>query len=345
MKIISWNATRRCDLNCLHCYRDAGEEASRELTTGEGKKLLDEIKKCGFQIMVFSGGEPLMREDIFDLIAYSSQIGLRPVLGTSGTMITPEVARKLKRAGALRLGISLDSVHPEVHDNFRQTPGSFDKAMKGMENCKAEGLEFQIHTTIVKQNQQEFEAIADLAVELGAEAHHIFFLVPTGRGEAIEDEALGRKAYEAQLQKIMEKQKQLDIELKPTCAPQFMRIAATKDMPLRFTRGCLAGTSYCCITPVGDVNPCPYLPLKVGNVLDMPFDKIWQESEIFTRMRTLEIGGKCSKCEYLDICSGCRARAYYYHGDYMAEDPWCLYQPGEKSKGTGEDMSSGISMG
>ncbi|OWZ82876.1 putative heme d1 biosynthesis radical SAM protein NirJ2 [Natranaerobius trueperi] len=325
--LVSWNTTSSCHLRCKHCYREAGEKETRELTTEEGKRLLDEVKRAGFKIMIFSGGEPLARGDIYELIEHAKLIGLRPVLGTSGTTITRDVAKKLKEAGALRLGISLDSIRPEVHDEFRQTVGSFNDAITGMKNCKAEGLDFQIHTTIVEQNVEEFEEITDFAVELGAKAHHVFFLVPTGRAKDIETEAIRQKQYEQLLHRIMDKQKQVDIELKPTCAPQFMRIASMKGLDMRFTRGCLAGTSYCCITPNGDVNPCPYLPEKVGNVLETPFDEIWENSDMFKELRTLDFGGKCGDCDYLEKCSGCRARAYYYYNkDYLAQDPWCLYK-------------------
>ena len=332
--IISWNTTKRCHLKCQHCYRDAGEQETRELTTQEGKQLIEEIHKAGFKILIFSGGEPLLREDIYELVAHASHLGLRPVLGTAGTTITRGIARKLKASGALRLGISLDSVRPEVHDAFRQTPGSFREAIQGMKNCRAEGLDFQIHTTIVEQNDHEFEAITDFAVELGARAHHVFFLVPTGRAVNIEKEGIRRKQYEQLLHRIMDKQQEVEIELKPTCAPQFMRVAEMKGLNMRFTRGCLAGTAYCCITPGGDVNPCPYLPYKVGNVLETPFDQIWAQSEMFNELRSMKFSGKCGECDYLKTCSGCRARAYYYTDkDYMAEDPWCLYQPREKVQG------------
>ena len=333
MKLISWNTTRKCHLKCKHCYRDAGEVEDRELSFKEGKNLLKEIKKAGFNLIIFSGGEPLLREDIFDLVKYASSLGLRPVFGTTGTTITTEIARDLKAAGALRMGISLDSKGPQLHDKFRQVEGSFDQAIKGMENCRSQGLEFQVNTTIVDQNYEEFEAITDLAVKLGATAHHVFFLVPTGRAIDIEEEALRKKKYEKLLNRILDKQKEVDIELKPTCAPQFMRVARTKNIDMRFSRGCLAGTSYCCITPNGDVNPCPYLPLKAGNVLETSFSEIWNTSKVFEELRSEKLKGKCGICDYLSICSGCRARAYYYSdGDYMAEDPWCLYKPPMKRK-------------
>ncbi len=335
--LISWNTTRQCHLRCRHCYRDAGEKDERELSTAEGRKLLHEIALCGFKIIIFSGGEPLLREDILELTAHARNLGLRPVFGTTGTTITPEIARELKKAGAVRLGISLDSAAEEVHDELRQVPGSWHRALEGMENCRLEGLEFQVHTTVVEKNYGEIESITDLSVEIGAAAHHVFFLVPTGRARDMEEEALRQRKYEKMLHRILEKQKEVPIELKPTCAPQFMRIAAVKGLEMRFSRGCLAGTAYCCITPGGDVNPCPYLPLKAGNVLEVPFQRIWRESAIFNRLRSETLGGKCGRCRYRDICSGCRARAHYYEGDYMAGDPWCLYRAPLKEKAVGPD--------
>jgi len=331
--IISWNTTWECHLKCKHCYRDAGAKREDELSTVEGKKLIDEIAQAGFKILILSGGEPLLREDIFELTAYAKAVGLRPVFGTTGTTITPEIAEKLKEAGAQCIGISLDSIDSQVHDEFRQVTGSWQAAVDGMKNCLAVGLPFQIHTTVVDKNYHEFEAITDFAVEVGAVAHHVFFLVPTGRALDMEAEALREKQYEQLLHRILKKQKEVPIELKPTCAPQFMRIARQMGMEMRFSRGCLAGTAYCCILPNGEVHPCPYLPKKVGNVKEKPFTEIWRTAEMFNQFRSDQFGGKCGTCDHKDVCSGCRARAYYYSdGDVMAEDPWCLYRRGRANE-------------
>ena len=331
--IISWNTTWECHLKCKHCYRDAGAKREDELSTVEGKKLIDEIAQAGFKILILSGGEPLLREDIFELTAHAKAVGLRPVFGTTGTTITPEIAAALKEAGAMCIGISLDSIHPAVHDEFRQVPGSWQAAVDGMKNCQAVGLPFQIHTTVVDRNYHEFEAITDLAVAMGAVAHHVFFLVPAGRALDMEAEALREKQYEQLLHRILKKQQQVPIELKPTCAPQFMRIARQMGMEMRFSRGCLAGTAYCCVLPNGEVHPCPYLPKKVGNVRERPFTEIWHTAEMFNRFRSDQFGGKCGICQHKDVCSGCRARAYYYSdGDVMSEDPWCLYRRGRANE-------------
>ncbi len=327
--IISWNTTWACHLKCKHCYRDAGEKREGELSTAEGKKLLEEIARAGFKILILSGGEPLLREDIFELTACAASLGLRPVFGTTGTTITGAVAARLKGAGAARIGISLDSAAAPLHDAFRQVPGAFDSALSGMEACRRAGLPFQIHTTVMEHNYHEFEKITDLAVRMGAAGHHVFFLVPTGRGKDIEEEALREKRYEQLLHRILRKQKEVELELKPTCAPQFMRIARQMGLEMRFTRGCLAGSAYCCILPNGVVHPCPYLPLPVGDVRERPFDRIWREAAVFQELRRDELGGKCGECKYKPVCGGCRARAFYYTGgDYMAEDPWCLYRRG-----------------
>lgn len=327
--IISWNTTWECHLKCKHCYRNAGAKKSDELSTEEGKKLLEEIAKAGFKILILSGGEPLLRPDIYELTEYAHSLKMRPVFGTTGTTITEEVAKKLKKAGAARIGISLDSATAPLHDQLRQVPGSFDAALQGMAACQAVDLPFQVHTTVIEGNYHEFEAITDLSIQKGALGHHVFFLVPTGRGKDMEEEAIREKQYEQLLHRILKKQQKVDIELKPTCAPQFMRIAKQMGLSMRFSRGCLAGTAYCCILPNGEVHPCPYLPLRVGQVKEMPFDRIWREAKIFQDLRADELGGKCGTCNYKKVCGGCRARAYFYtDNDYMAEDPWCLYRKG-----------------
>jgi len=311
---------------CGHCYRDAGARAEDELNTEEGKALLDEIAKAGFKIMIFSGGEPFMRSDIIELVEYARSLGLRPVFGTNGTLITKEIAQKLKDAGTMGVGISLDSMDKEKHDKLRVYQSAWDEAVRGMINCKEVGLPFQIHTTVMDWNQHEVLDITDFAVELGAVAHHIFFLVPTGRGKNIEEESLRAEQYEELLTNIMKKQQEVKIELKPTCAPQFMRIAKEMGMDLRFGRGCLAGTSYCIIGPKGKVQPCAYMDMEIGNVRETPFSEIWANSEVFKNLRTLDYSGGCGSCRYKKACGGCRARAAFYNdGDYMAEEPWCLY--------------------
>ncbi len=330
---LSWNVTNQCNMLCEHCYRDAGSRLDDELNTEEGKKLIREIKAAGFQMMIFSGGEPLMRPDLFELGAYAKEQGLRPVLGTNGTLIDRAMAEGLKKAGFLAAGISIDSLDAQKNDGFRKLENALKLTLQGIENLKAVGMSFQIHTTVMDWNVGELEDIVDFAVDIGARAYHVFFLVPTGRGANIEEEALRAAEYERTLARLMEKQKRVSIEIKPTCAPQFMRIADKKGLDLRFSKGCLAGVSYCIISPRGFVQPCAYLDMPLGNVRETPFDEIWRDNPILKELRTLEYKGKCGICEYRDKCGGCRARAYYYSGgDYMAEDGGCLYRPAEARK-------------
>ncbi|WP_297424022.1 putative heme d1 biosynthesis radical SAM protein NirJ2 [Clostridium sp.] len=324
--IISWNTTNRCNLKCSHCYRDSGMELKGELTTKEAKMLIDQIVKANFKIMIFSGGEPLMRADIFELINYASKAGLRPVLGTNGTLISEKMAQKLKDAGISAVGISLDSLDASKHNSFRGNEKAFRDTILAMKNCRDLGIRFQVHTTVMDWNKDEVISLTDFSVAMGAAAHHIFFLVPTGRGKNISDELLSPKKYEELLTSIMKKQNEVNIEIKPTCAPQFVRIAENLGIDSRFKRGCIAGTSYCIINPMGDVQACAYLTETAGNVKEKPFDEIWKSSELFNNLRTQEYNGICNSCKSKKNCGGCRARAAYYNdGDYMSSDRICIF--------------------
>ena len=324
--IVSWNTTNACNMYCDHCYRDAGSKAAEELTTAEAKTMLEQIARAGFKIMIFSGGEPLLRPDLLELVAYANKLSLKPVFGTNGTLLTSKTVSELKESGARGMGISLDSLDSEKHDSLRRKPGAWQGAVQGMRNCRQMGLPFQLHTTVMEWNSSELEELTDFAVQEGAQAHHIFFLVPTGRAVSIEEKSLRAEAYEELIARIMKKQQTVDLELKPTCAPQFMRIARQMGMDIRFTRGCLAGIAYCIISPTGQVQPCAYLDLPLGDVRQTPFDQIWRDNEVLHKLRSLDYQGKCGNCNFKKICGGCRARASYYHGGaYMAEEPWCLY--------------------
>lgn len=223
--IVSWMTTNKCNLKCEHCYQDAADCDSRELTTVEGKAMIEQIARAGFKIMIFSGGEPLMRDDIFELVAHAAAQGLRPVFGSNGTLITDEVARKLKEAGACSMGISIDSLDAAKHDAFRGVEGAHADTLAGIEACKRAGLDFQIHTTVVNWNRDEICDITDFAQSIGAVNHSIFFLIPVGRGKYIEETSLKVLENEALLQDIMRKAADVDIDVKPTCAPQFTRVA------------------------------------------------------------------------------------------------------------------------
>ena len=325
--LVSWMTTNECNLKCEHCYQDADVKQARELNTAEGKKLIDEIARAGFRVMIFSGGEPLMRPDIYELVEHAVSRGLHPVFGTNGTLITREVAQRLKDAGARALGISVDSLDAEKHDRFRGLENAHRLTLEGIENCKAVGLPFQIHTTVVDWNRSEICAITDFAQEVGAKAHYIFFLIPVGRGKLIQEtQALQVRENEELLEAIMLKQKEVDIDVKPTCAPQFERVAEQLGVPTRFTRGCLAGLTYCVVGSEGIVRPCAYMTEEAGDVRQQPFDEIWETSPVFQRLRTQEYSGSCGSCDYKQKCGGCRARAAYYHeGDILAQDDYCAH--------------------
>lgn len=344
-KLISWNITLRCNLRCVHCYIDAREKASKkELSTDEGKLLIDQIAEVSRPIIVLSGGEPLLRDDVFELARYGTERGLRMSMGTNGTLITDQTARKLKSAGIKKVAISLDSSTPERHDEFRGVKGSWRRAIKGIEACKRNNIDVQINTTITQQNCDDVEDMILLAEKLGASAFHPFFLVPTGRGRKIED--ISPVMYEKMIRDVLEKGTKYNLNVRPTCAPQFMRIAEQMGLELKHqVRGCIAGLSYCRIYPTGEVTPCPYLPIKLGNIRERTFKEIWFNSGVLKTLRDFNnLKGKCGVCEYREVCGGCRARAYGLTsnfldvcgdlheptgltGDYLAEEPWCTYQP------------------
>ena len=324
--IVSWMTTNQCNLKCVHCYQDAEEVDERELSTAEAKKMIGEIARAGFKIMIFSGGEPLLRPDIYELVAHAASCGLRPVFGTNGTLITDEVAVRLKEAGAAAMGISVDSLDPARHDKFRGLANAYDLTMAGIEACKEAGLPFQLHTTVVDWNRDEVCAITDFAEQIGAVAHYIFFLIPVGRGVYIQETSLEVLENEALLREIMAKSAEVSIDVKPTCAPQFTRVAKQLGVDTRFSRGCLAGLTYCVVGSEGLVRPCAYMTEEAGDVRMQPFDEIWKTSPVFERLRTQAYAGACGTCDYRCGCGGCRARAAYYHdGDILAQDDYCAH--------------------
>ena len=341
--LISWNTTFSCNLRCSHCYIDARKGSSDELTTEEGKKLINQIVEISKPVLILSGGEPLLRKDIFELAQYATEKGLKVAIGTNGTLITVDAAEKLKKAGVRKVAISLDSTVPEKHDEFRGVKGAWKDAVRGIEACRKVGLGLQINTTVTQQNYDEIDDIITLAQNLGATSFHLFFLVPTGRAQKMND--ISPDKYEKMLKDVIAKRLKHELEVKPTCAPQFMRIAAQEGVKLRWGRGCIAGLSYCRIYPTGEVTPCPYLPVKVGNIRERSFKEIWFNSEVLNNLRDFSnLKGKCGICEFQAVCGGCRARAYgltsdfvdvcgglraptELKGDYLAEEPWCPYQP------------------
>ncbi len=349
-RIISWNTTFKCNLKCTHCYMDAQERESKdELTTEEGKMLIDQIVEVSKPVLVLSGGEPLLREDIFELAKYASDKGLRVGLGTNAIGIDDEVAVRLKNCGAGSVAISLDSSNPEIHDKFRGMSGAWEGAIEGIKASLRNGLRVQFNTTVTQENFDDIENILTLGEELGVKMVQLFFLVPTGRGMEVED--VSPVMYEKMIRQVLQKHTGREMTVRPTCAPQFMRIGDQMGLDMsQWTRGCIAGISYCRVYPEGEITPCPYLPIKLGNIRKIPFKEIWENSEVLISMRDFEnLKGRCGICEYKAKCGGCRARAYglssnfieacgglhepqALEGDYLLEEPWCTYVPGHIRK-------------
>jgi AdoMet-dependent heme synthase len=265
---------------------------------------------------------------------------LRMVMATNGTLVDEPTARKMMESGIQRVSISIDGQDAQSHDAFRSEPGAFAGAMRGINALKSAGMEFQINTTITSVNLHQIKDIYNLALKLGAAAHHIFLLVPTGRGRDLARQTITAADYEETLQWFHQESLTCEIQLKATCAPHYFRIMhqnKIKDArPQKkagghfheSTRGCLGGISFCFISHVGQVQPCGYLELNCGNVQNQSFAGIWEGSEVFQNLRDYsKYGGKCGRCEFIKVCGGCRARAYEATGDYLAEEPLCLYEP------------------
>jgi len=343
--VVSWNVTRKCNLKCSHCYINATkQELKNELNTEEGKNLIDQICEVSRPLLILSGGEPLLRPDIYEFVRYGASKGLKMGLGSNGSLIDAAAAKQLKEAGIETVSISLDSHIPEQHDEFRGVSGSWEKAVNAIKALQQNGVLVQVNTTLTQQNYDQIDDIMALAENIGVENFHLFFLVPTGRGVKMAD--ISPAQYENMIKTTFAKVAKHRLNVRPSCAPQFMRIA--KDMGLdmsRWIRGCLAGLYYCRVYPNGDVTPCPYLPIKLGNVRETSFKDIWFHSDMFKTLRDFDaLKGKCGVCEHRVVCGGCRARAYGLSsdfidycgdlhepteakGDYLTEDPWCVYQP------------------
>lgn len=331
--LVSWNLTRRCNLRCVHCYLDASARASDqdELTTAEGRDFIDQLANfCPGAMLVFTGGEPLLRSDLNELIAYAAQNGLLPVLGTNGLLLTAERVQNLTESGLAAVGISLDSVDPQQHDDFRGMQGAWRKTVSGIEACQQQGLAVQIHTTATRANHKKIDQLIAFAADHNAVAFHLFFLVCTGRGQQMTD--ITPAEYSVALSALVAAQGEYQGQMliRARCAPHFRRLAYSRNTELAASSaGCMAGTSYCRISPVGEITPCPYLPLSVGNLRNDSLADIWETAPIFNQLRQPILTGRCGVCEFGALCGGCRARAYSVNDDIMAEDPWCDYQHGE----------------
>ncbi len=341
LRMVAWELTRGCNLACVHC-RASSERGpyAGELSTEECLRVMDQIAFVSKPIIILTGGEPLLRSDVFNLARYGSNKGFRMVMATNGTLITEEAIREMKSSGIQRISVSLDGPDAMTHDAFRKVNGAFEGSLHGIEIARKGGLEFQINTTITQSNLHLIAEILRLAVALGAVAHHIFLLVPTGRGKELKDQGISAQDYEKTLHWFYDQRNQVPLQLKATCAPHYYRILrqrakkeGKKILSQRegldaTTRGCLGGLSFCFISHIGQVQPCGYLEVNCGNVKEKRFQEIWTSSQVFQNLRNTDgYQGKCGKCEFRKVCGGCRARAYESLGDYMAEEPYCIYEP------------------
>jgi AdoMet-dependent heme synthase len=364
LRLVFWETTKACNLSCRHC-RAVPQKAlgPTELRTAEALDLIDQIAEVAKPVLVLSGGEPLFRPDLFDIGAYGVESGFRMALATNGTLVTGRVAAHIADAGFARVAISLDGARPDTHDRFRGLFGSHALALRGLHALRDEGVSVQINSTIAKHNVAELPGLLDLALEIGADALHLFMLVPVGCGlEIAPAEMLPADEYERVLHWFDEQSKTCPIDLKATCAPHYYRIRAqrleddrlhgdttatfiapgtkAKAAPMllnggghgqhlsAMTRGCLAGTSVCFVSNEGDVYPCGYLPVSAGSTRGLRFKDIWNESPVFRQLRDPEaLDGKCGDCRYQALCGGCRARAYAATGSFLAEEPFCTYWP------------------
>ena len=332
LRMVAWEVTRSCNLACSHCRASSKYGAHPdELTTAECFNLIDEIASLSKPIIILTGGEPLLRKDVFEIAEYGKNKGLTMVMAPNGTLLDDGNIRKIMGSGIKRISVSLDGPDAASHDDLRQVPGAFKQACDGIGRARKAGLEFQINTTVTKRNIGLLPEIMKLAKDLGAKAHHIFLLVPTGRAKEMVDEELSPGEYEEALRFLAREKKSSPLEIKVTCAPHFNRILLQEHSDMASSlrgRGCMAGVSFCFISHLGDLQPCGYLEVKSGNVRDSGFKKAWLESEVFNNLRDWsKYKGKCGVCEFKSVCAGCRARAYAKYKDYLKEEPYCTYEP------------------
>jgi len=356
LRLLFWETTIKCNLSCAHCRRvELNEAAGKDLSTAQAKELIEQLADLGkrqpfMPILVFSGGEPLCREDLFELVGRAKSLGIVPALATNGTLIDATVAGMIKDNGIARVAVSLDGATAEVHDKMRQLEGSFERAVEGIGHLRDKNVPFQVNITLTRHNAGQLEDTYELAKSLGAVALHVFMLVPVGCGQALaETDMLSPEQYEEKMLEICRLDGLGQLQMKVTCGPHYERVIrqeglhksrmaaghSSGNVPGRHghkgvSKGCLAGLGVLFVGHQGDVFPCGYLPVKCGNVLEDKLSEIWYNNEDLARMRDSNaLEGKCGVCGYRQVCGGCRGRAYAATGNYMAEEPFCAYIPPE----------------
>ena len=332
-----WEVTLACNLRCIHCHASSGTPSPDELTTEEGFRLLDELAKVReFRMLVITGGEPLVRKDIFDLLAHGKELGFSYVIATNATLITEETAFRLKENGVSGVAVSLDAPVSSIHNMIRNHERAFELAIRGIKNAKRAGLVIQVNFTAMDYNLHTLEGTIDLVNDIGADIMLVYQLVPVGRGRNIRDASLGRERNKRLYEIITRKQRDSRTIVKPVAMPQYWSymIKSNGDNGLlrgigkAFFHGCTAGRGLVYIKANGDVWPCPFVEVRAGNVREEPFTKIWREAEVFKNLRNRKetLKGKCGTCKFNEICGGCRGRALALTGDYLGEDPYCFLE-------------------
>ncbi len=331
-----WEVTGACNLRCIHCHAVSGQAAPDELTTDEGKRLIDMIAaNSEFRTLIYTGGEPLVRPDIFELFRHSQKAGLANIIATNGTLIDEEMAFKLKDHGVVCNAISIDAANPDIHDMVRNKPGSFDLALRAIEATKKAGILLQINTTAMEYNIPDLSELIDFVDNCGAGIMLMYQLVAVGRGEKIEKATLKKAANQYLSELIALKQKTANTIIEPVASPQYWPYLLKKNgihdglmlkLAGKVFHGCAAGRGFVYVKANGDVWPCPFVELSAGNVRETDFNKIYYASTVFRNLRNREenLKGICSDCNYQKVCGGCRGRALAYSGDYLAEDPRCF---------------------
>jgi len=331
--VVAWNLTKRCNLECAHCYIAAGphESAATELDTAACLAIVDQLLAVNpAPLIILSGGEPLLRQDLADIARYATVNGATVVVGTNGMLLTDERIAGLKQAGVRGVAVSVDSLRPSYHDNFRHGRGALADVQAALARLAAARLDFIVQTTVTKGNRAELERLVAWSAEQGAVSFNCYFLVATGRGASLTD--LAPADYEAVLADLArwERAYRGRMLVRAKCAPHFMRHVHQSDPAspvLNYQTRCPCGTQYCRITPDGKLTPCPYLPEVAGDLRAQSFAEIWRSAPLFRQLREGALGGKCGACEYRALCGGCRARAFALTGDVLAADPSCAYEP------------------
>ena len=349
--LVVWNFTYKCNLNCKHCYSNSGASAKHELSTQEALKVVDQLADFGVTSLAFSGGEPLMRKDFFEVAKHAVDSGLYVSLATNGTLLTEENVKKLKEIGLHYVEVSVDGANAKTHDHFRGKTGAFEQTMQGLKNCMNKNICTCIAITGTKNNLTEIPAVIDMAENMGIDRFTLFNFIPVGRGKEIVAADPSPQEREQLLrifnQKLSEGLRMAILSTTPQLARVALQCQSPTEgdliMPLAhmeatkiskrakaladFIGGCGAGRFYCAISPEGEVQPCVFMPLVVGDLKSQKMQDIWLNSQILKDLRNREnLKGRCSKCEYKYVCGGCRARAYAYHDDHLMSDPGCIKQ-------------------